>query len=88
MTTTHTTVENTWQGIDADHTVEVTWVYLSKAKNWVDALSDQSILADTFPFFPTESHFDLSTAEANLLANLCHWIVLQNADVLKAAFSS
>lgn len=104
-TSTHTTIENKYWNVRAGLTVNVTWVYLSRAFNWESRLPN-----DVKAMFPTEqdptispNHLPLEQLEytnfpnfntflqlrffngsANLLSNLCGWVVKENAKIFQA----
>ena len=42
----------------------------------------------SFPNFQTEAQQDLSTPDVNLLSSLSHWVVMNNAGLFTAMFSS
>ena len=96
-----TTVDNDWWGVKGGQEVQVTFVYLSKATEFEDALPDEvkevvatgtndptDLIQDgPFKYFP---HYSTGAAEitykqANLLANMCAWVVEKNVEIFRKA---
>lgn len=87
VTSNHTTVANPVYNIPAGQQVTVTWVYLEHAWDWEAALPSEvtdelnkphrSEFPD-FPHYPT-TRLNLTHSQANLLADLTGWVVLNNA---------
>jgi hypothetical protein len=101
----HTTIANEYWNVKAGLTVNVTWVYLSRAFNWEKRLpsdvrsmfppdSDPTNLPKNLPFeqlqytnfpnFITFTQLQFFPGSANLLTNLCGWVIKANAKLFQA----
>lgn len=106
VTSTHTTIANEYWNVKSGLTVNVTWVYLSRAFNWEQRLpapvkamfpSEQDptklptnlpleqMEYENFPNYVTFTQLRFFNGSANLLSNLCGWVVKANADIFQAA---
>ena len=104
-TSTHTTIANDFWNVKAGFTVNVTWVYLSRAYNWEKKLptdvhamfptaEDPTQLPTNLPFlqleytnfpnFITFTQLQFFDGSANLLSNLCGWVIKANKEIFQA----
>lgn len=96
------TVDNRWMNVKGGRNVSLTVVYLATPAAWESRLPPsirrrvhrgQEAGAkpwaefENFPHYSTLGQLRLSSAEANLLAELTTWVVLQHAEEITAALS-
>jgi hypothetical protein len=98
-----TTVENSWWGVPAGLTFDVTFGYLGRLSQWEDKLSrgmQELVVPDTtdlsvdinhgpfrsFPHYATKGG-GVNAEQANLLADLTGWSVLQHEDLFRRVLS-
>ena len=94
------TVENRWLQVRGGVKLSLTVVYLATPPHWEAQLppgvaelvkrgrepsASSAAELKNFPHYSTLGQLKLSAAEANLLAELTTWTVLQNADAIRAA---
>ena len=94
------TVDNRWMNVKGGRKVSLTVVYLATPAAWESQLPasirrlvhrGQEARAkpwaefENFPHYSTLGQLKLSSAEANLLAELTTWVVLQHAEEITAA---
>eukprot|EP00056_Hartaetosiga_gracilis_P020564 m.20202 g.20202 ORF g.20202 m.20202 type:complete len:571 (+) comp8552_c0_seq2:82-1794(+) len=106
-TTKLTTVANTWYGVEAGFTAQVTFVYLSRTLGWEKLLPadirkhitpskdpnnpTNVISKGTFKNFPnisTYTQLHPAAELANLISDMCGWIIAHNAEAFKRALGA